>query len=174
VKKSLLEADVLAESVSIVYDGVPALEPLPGGDSVVALESSDPLKGTTLAKLAAEAAGVELQLVTGLRDGLAHAGVFVYLTESEGLGSGALLAMSAGVPVIASNVGGLTEVVVDGETGLLVENNVASVREAISALMGDPERRRRMGDAARARASGFFSLDMMVEGTMKVYEEVCG
>jgi glycosyltransferase involved in cell wall biosynthesis len=174
VKKSLLEADVEAENVSVVYDGVPLIEQAPGGDSVVALESSDPLKGTALVKLAAEAAGVDLKLVTDPREGLTHAGLFVYLTESEGLGSGALLAMSAGVPVIASRVGGLTEVVVDGETGMLVENNVESVRGAILAMVGDPKRCRRMGEAGKARASELFSLDRMVEATMKVYEEVCG
>ena len=56
---------------------------------------------------------------------LHEAGFFVYITHSEGLGSGALLAMSAGVPVIASNVGGLPEAIRHGENGLLVENDRA-------------------------------------------------
>ena len=61
------------------------------------------------------------QISQHLEADLRDAAMLVYLTASEGLGSGALLAMSAGVPVIASRVGGLPEIVRHRETGLLVE-----------------------------------------------------
>jgi len=65
-------------------------------------------------------------------------------------------AMAAGLPVLASRVGGIPEAVVDGETGLLVPPGDASALAAsLSALIDDPERRHRMGEAARARAQDF-------------------
>jgi glycosyltransferase involved in cell wall biosynthesis len=81
-----------------------------------------------------------LKLVTDLERELSDAAMLVYVTNSEGLGSGALLAMSAGVPVIASNVGGLPEVIRHGENGLLVANDADAIRRAIELALNDPTR----------------------------------
>jgi glycosyltransferase involved in cell wall biosynthesis len=171
VKSVLERSDVPSEKVSIVYDGVPLMEPSTGG-SVVAPASADPLKGTSLALEAARLAGVELKLSTALERDLGDAGIFVYITQNEGLGSGALLAMSAGVPVVASNTGGLPEIVVHRETGLLVENDAAAIAGAIRELRADPDLARRLGEAGRKRVQENFTVDHMVRRTMEVYRQV--
>jgi glycosyltransferase involved in cell wall biosynthesis len=73
--------------------------------------SNDPLKGAGLLQTAASAAGAQVVFSEELATDLATADVFVYLSESEGLGSAILLAMAQGVPVVASNVGGIPELV---------------------------------------------------------------
>ena len=63
-----------------------------------------------------------------------------------------LEAMAAGLPVVATGVGGIGDVVVDGETGVLVEpGDPGAVADALSALAGSEDLRRRLGDAGRAR-----------------------
>jgi len=98
--------------------------------------------------------------------------VMVYVTHSEGLGSGVLLAMSAGVPVIASNVGGLPEIIRHGENGMLVNNVAEEIAGAIRDLLGDPARARRIGMAGRHTVMEQFTVDHMVRRTMEVYRQV--
>ena len=74
---------------------------------MVALSLEDPAKGRDLVERAAVAAGVPIVLSQDLNADLQNASLFLYISRSEGLGSAALLAMSLGVPVIASRVGGL-------------------------------------------------------------------
>jgi len=172
VKSVLVRGGVPAGRVSVVYDGVPVLESS-HGDAVIAPDNADdPRKGAGLALEAARVAGVELRLSNALERDLSDAGMFVYITYSEGLGSGALLAMSAGVPVIASRVGGLVDVIEDGRTGLLVENEATAIAAAIRKLRGDPELARHMGAAGRRRVEENFTVDRMVSRTMEVYRQV--
>jgi glycosyltransferase involved in cell wall biosynthesis len=174
VKQILLAADVPSKSVSVVYDGVPALEPVRNGSRVVAPAFDDPRKGSALAREAAKRAQVELEFATDLEAGLRDAAMLVYITDLEGLGSGALLAMSAGLPVVASRVGGLPEVVDHEETGLLVENEPDAIAASIRTLMNDPIRRAGMGASGRKKVMSNFTLEHMVTRTEKVYREVLG
>jgi glycosyltransferase involved in cell wall biosynthesis len=163
---------VAEPKISVVYDGVPMLEPS-AGNRVLALANFDDLqKGAPVAMEGARLAGVELLLTQNLERDLPQAAAFVYITHAEGLGSAALLAMSAGVPVIASRVGGLPEVVRDRETGLLVENSPAAVAAAIVELARDPEFSRRLGQAARRAVVENFTVNHMVRRTMEVYQKV--
>ncbi|HKE29501.1 MAG TPA: glycosyltransferase family 4 protein [Bryobacteraceae bacterium] len=171
VKSVLERGAVPGEKIGVVYDGVPLLKPS-SGSAVIAPASADPLKATPLTLDAARLASVELKLSTALERDLGDAGVFVYITESEGLGSGALLAMAAGVPVIASKVGGLPEIVVHRETGLLVDNDAAAIAEAIRELRAGPDLARRLGEAGRKRVQENFTVDHMVRRTMEVYRQV--
>ncbi|MFQ5688784.1 MAG: glycosyltransferase family 4 protein [Gemmatimonadota bacterium] len=85
-------------------------------------------------------------------------------TWEEAFGLAALEPMERGVPVVASNVGGLPEVVVDGETGLLVPpGDEAELARAMRELLTGEERRRRLARAARRRAEELFSLDRQLE-----------
>ena len=84
-----------------------------------------------------------------------------------------LEAMSKGRPVIASRVGGVDQVVRDGETGLLVPpSNSESLANRILELLDDPAKAREMGRAARIEVARDFSVDQMVSKTVAVYREI--
>jgi glycosyltransferase involved in cell wall biosynthesis len=166
VKGVLVRGGVGEEKISIVYDGVPLLEP-GHGNTVLLLH-----KGAHFAEELAQRTGVTIKLVGRLEDDLREAALLVYISESEGLGSGALLAMSASVPVIASRVGGLPEVIRHGHNGMLVENDPAAFAAAVSELMAHPERRKQIGAAARHTVMERFTIDHMVRRTMEVYRQV--
>jgi len=171
VKRVLIEGDVPQEKIAVIYDGVALREPTGGGDSVVALASADPLKGTDLAREAARLAGVPLDVTDDLVSGLARARLFLYLTRSEGLGSAVLMAMAAGVPVIASSTGGLPEMIRHRENGWLTENDPEAVAAAIRTLLDDPALRRRLAACARETVAQRFTLDIMIRKTMDLYRE---
>ena len=170
VKGMLLQARIPARNITVVGDGVPlcGFRLHPAGRILV----NDPRKHAGLAEAAARELGVEVHTVKNLERDLKDASLFVYLSHSEGLGSGVLLAMAAGVPVVASNVGGLPEIVRDGETGLLAANNAASIVVAIRRMLDD----RPFAEACAARARSMveerFSVEAMVHGTIKVYRGI--
>ncbi len=88
----------------------------------------------------------------------------------EGFGLVLLEAMSRRVPVIASRVSAIPEVVVDGETGILVEaRDVPALADAMSRLLGDRALRQHMGLLGAARLEAHFSIKRMVSGTLEVY-----
>ena len=90
---------------------------------------------------------------------LAKADLFVLSSRSEGLPLSILEAMATGLPVVASRVGGVPELVVDGETGLLVPpGDPHALAAAIERLLDDPALRRRLGTAGRTRVSEHFDL----------------
>jgi len=172
VKRVLMAGGVPEEKISVVYDGVPVLESEPGSVILAPANAGDPQKGAPLAMEAARLAGAEIELSTDLERDLRRAAVLVYVTHSEGLGSGVLLAMSAGVPVVASNVGGLPEIVSHRENGLLVNNVAGEIAAAIRELRGDPAMARRLGAAGRRTVIERFTVDHMVRRTIEVYHKV--
>jgi glycosyltransferase involved in cell wall biosynthesis len=90
----------------------------------------------------------------------------------EGFGMVALEAMERGRPVVASSVGGLGEIVADGETGLLVPpGEVEPLRAAIVELARDLPHAAELGRAGRARALAEFSEERCIEGTAALYDE---
>jgi glycosyltransferase involved in cell wall biosynthesis len=85
----------------------------------------------------------------------------------------ALEAMQAATPIVASRVDGLTDLVDDGATGLLVDpEHPRELSRAISRLIDDPPLARRYGDAGRSRSLERFSFDAMIEATHQVYHDV--
>ena len=91
----------------------------------------------------------------------------------EGFGLSALEGMAAGVPVVATRVGGLVEVVRDGVDGVLVPpGDAPRLAEAIAVLFADPERAGRLGAAARTRAREEFHVDRLVAGTAELYDSL--
>ncbi|WP_328875286.1 glycogen synthase [Streptomyces sp. NBC_00287] len=106
---------------------------------------------------------------------LTHAAVFVCPSVYEPLGIVNLEAMACGTPVVASQVGGIPEVVDDGKTGLLVPLDdafEASLTRALDSVLGDPEGARAMGEAGRERAVGEFGWDAVARRTVRLYEEI--
>jgi hypothetical protein len=174
VKKVLMTGGVAPEKIDVVYDGVPLLEPAEGDAVVAPANAADPQKGEAMAREAARLAGIDVQFSTHLERDLRHAALLIYVSFSEGLGSGVLLAMSAGVPAVASNVGGLPEVVCHGENGLLAENTPEAIAAAIRELRANRVLARRLGAAARQTVAARFTVERMVGGTMEVYRRVLG
>ena len=175
VKSTLLEANVPADRISVVYDGVP-IGPAPVRSehrtTVLALDSGDPGKGKRIIEEAAERADVPVQFSDNLPRDLPEAALFVYITDLEGLGSAALLAMAAGAPVLASRVGGLPEIIEDGVSGLLTSNQPDAVAAQIVRLLSDRLFATRLATVARARVEQRFSIEHMVSDTIHVYEGV--
>jgi glycosyltransferase involved in cell wall biosynthesis len=103
------------------------------------------------------------------------AAVSVIPSLEEGFGIPAAEAMGCEVPVVASDAGGLPEVVENGVTGLVVpRGDSAALAGAIGSLLGDPERRRKMGQAGRERALRLFDWDRSAEQFEELYREVAG
>jgi glycosyltransferase involved in cell wall biosynthesis len=101
--------------------------------------------------------------------------VFVQPSLSEGFGLSILEAMAAGLPVVATMVGGIPEIVIDGATGILVPPaNAEALAESISALAGDPARRATMGDNGRIRAQEDFSLEESTRSICLEYDRLLG
>lgn len=106
---------------------------------------------------------------------LAAFDVFTLPSKSEGLSNTILEAMAAGQPVVATDVGGASELVIDGQTGLLVPpEDSDALAAAVATLAADPGRRRRMGEAGQQRARNEFSLDRMVASYETLYLDVAG
>ncbi|CAN5505793.1 N-acetyl-alpha-D-glucosaminyl L-malate synthase BshA [soil metagenome] len=104
---------------------------------------------------------------------LACADLFLLPSASESFGLSALEAMASGVPVIATSVGGLLEVVEDGVTGMLAPVGATEqMGEAGVALLRDPERWREMSRAARAQAIERFGVSAIVSHYERYYERV--
>lgn len=86
--------------------------------------------------------------------------LFVMPTKREMSSWAGMEAMAAGLPVVLSRIGGIPDLVIDGETGFLAKpNDETEFVRAVETLLNDPERRRRMGRAARERALTEFSRD---------------
>jgi glycosyltransferase involved in cell wall biosynthesis len=103
-------------------------------------------------------------------DLLASFDVFAFPSLYEGLCVAVIEAQAAGVPVVATPVGGIRETVVDGETGLLVPpRDPPALAAAIRRLLDDRELARRLADEARRRVRERFSERRMVEETLRLY-----
>ena len=109
---------------------------------------------------------------TEVADHLAASDVFLFPTErDEAAPLVPLEAMAAGLPVVASDIGGGAELIESGKTGLLVPPaSVDSLAGAIDSLLADDALRRRMGEAARERIVERYTIEAMTRQTVAVYE----
>jgi len=106
---------------------------------------------------------------------LSKAQVFVLASHWEGFPRTILEAMRARLPVVASDVGGAREAVLEGETGFLVPRGAVEImRERLQRLICDPDLAFRLGQAGRKRFEENFTLEKMVEKTLKVYRQTLG
>lgn len=123
---------------------------------------------TAIGGVAAMRAG----FVDEVHPALAGLDVLWHPATTEGLGTAVLDAMALGVPPIAFRAGGLPELIVDGECGILVEaGDLEGFSRAAAALVLDPGLRKRLGNAGPARAAGF-SVTRLAERTAAVYAQV--
>ena len=146
-------------------------------DARLAILGSGPLEEATRA-LVHELALDDAVVLPGRQepgDWLARADIFVHTSRWEGFGIVLLEAMLASLPIVATGVSAVPEVVVDGETGLLVpEGDVEALAAALGDLLADPERARRLGVAGLERARTEFSVARMTEQTIGVYQQSLG
>jgi glycosyltransferase involved in cell wall biosynthesis len=106
---------------------------------------------------------------------LASCDLFVLPSLCEGFGLSIAEAMASGKPVVASAIGGVNEVVVDGETGFLVTpGDPAALASGIRTLLSDPNLAERMGTAGKLRVHREFSAETMVGRTTRLYDELLG
>jgi glycosyltransferase involved in cell wall biosynthesis len=166
--------DVLARALAEPVLAAIGAVGLVAGDAYPGEES----RGPSLEKLRDELdLGDRLRLL-GFRDDpdvvLAAADVVaVPSTRPDPFPNSALEALAAGRPVVASNAGGLPEMVRDGETGVLVPpGDHAALARALRALADEPARRARMGAAAAADARERFSPEAMLDGVEAVYAQL--
>jgi len=104
---------------------------------------------------------------------LSRVDVGVLSSYVEGLPNAIIEYMAAGLPVVATNVGGNSEVVIHGKTGLLVQKDDAeSLADAILNVLNNPEMASHYGQAGRQRVTKFFSLERMIRETEAVYDEL--
>ena len=107
------------------------------------------------------------------RDWLLRADVFAHSSRWEGFGIVLLEAMLAGLPVVATRVSAVPEIVVDGGTGLLVEaGDAGAMADAVDGLLARPADARALGEAGLARAQREFSVERMTDSTVAVYDAV--
>jgi glycosyltransferase involved in cell wall biosynthesis len=111
--------------------------------------------------------------VTDLRQHLSSADIFVLPSRSEGFSNAIVEAMAASLPVVATNVGGNAEAVIDGVSGFLVPpEDPAALAAAITRLLSDPSRAKAMGLAGRALAAEKFTTEAMMSRITNAYDEL--
>ena len=104
---------------------------------------------------------------------LAALDVFVLSSDWEGMPNALLEAMAAGLPVVATEVGGIPDVMVESVNGFLVPpRDPTSLAQAITHLLDDPDLRQQMGQVGRERVIEHFSVERMVERTQNLYEQL--
>ena len=112
--------------------------------------------------------------VHAIEDYLQIADVGLYTSDAESFCLSILEAMCFGCPSVSTRVGGIPEVVEDGESGVLVEaGDVDGLAKALEAVIHDPARRRALGAAARARARERFSAEVIVPRYEALYRRLC-
>ena len=169
VATTLIEAGVQPARISVIGDGVAAFDwQSDGSAGAVAPQTDDPAKGSDLVR----ESGIAVRFSDDLWRDFRHASCLVYISRQEGLGSAILLAMAAGVPVVASRVGGIPEIVEHEITGLLVENSASAIRAAVERMMTDGALRERVVQNALSMVKARFTMSQISAETLQVYEEL--
>ena len=163
--------DVLLRAIGFLAPQFPRLRLIQIGSGAAA-HNTDLLK-----RLAQEVKADDRIVWAGLRndvpDILRAADVYCQPSRSEGPSLAVLEAMAVGLPVVASDVGGLPETVVDGVTGLLAPpESPELLAAALGRLLGSPQQRRQMGDAGLRRVHEMFDLHRQVVGLVDRYEKM--
>jgi glycosyltransferase involved in cell wall biosynthesis len=159
-------ATAFVEQVAAAHAAEPAIRGLVVGDGpdAAAVASAAERSGGVVRMAGYRADAVDVM----------HAADVVCLTSAvEALPMSVLEAMSVGRPVIAAGVGGVPEVVGDGETGIVIApDRLSDMSAALAALARDPARAEALGRAGRVRQRAEFSIEAMIEGYAGLLEAV--
>jgi glycosyltransferase involved in cell wall biosynthesis len=103
---------------------------------------------------------------------LAVSEIMILTSDNEGTPLSLIQAQMAGLPVVATDVGSTSEIVINNETGLIVPTSVELINKAIGALLQDQQKARLMGQRARIRALELYSIERLVRDHEKIYLEL--
>ncbi|CAN2226623.1 RfaG Glycosyltransferase [Candidatus Nanopelagicaceae bacterium] len=95
--------------------------------------------------------------------------IAVLTSDNEGIPLTLIQAAQASLPIVATNVGSISDIVINESTGYLTPTNPADMADAIEKLVRDPQLRQMMGEAGKARAGQYFSLDRMLKDHSDLY-----
>jgi glycosyltransferase involved in cell wall biosynthesis len=98
--------------------------------------------------------------------------IAILTSDNEGIPLTLIQAAQAGLPIIATNVGSISDIVISESTGYLTAPNAAAMAEAIEKLVRDGQLRKMMGDAGKARAAQYFSLERMIKDHSDLYRSL--
>jgi glycosyltransferase involved in cell wall biosynthesis len=105
-------------------------------------------------------------------DVLGACDIILSTSENEGMPVALIEAQLAGKPVVATDVGSVSEVIANHETGLVTNKNAGSIASAVNALLLDSQKRKEMGKLATSRAQALFSVDRMVNAHIELYKSI--
>jgi glycosyltransferase involved in cell wall biosynthesis len=100
------------------------------------------------------------------------ADIILSTSENEGMPVALIEAQLAGKPVVATDVGSVSEVILNHETGIITNKNAGSIASAIESLILDKTTRDEMGRLATARAQALFSVDRMINAHIELYKSI--
>ena len=147
-------------------------------EAVFVLAGSGPLEHSVRSTIEGRGLKGRVRLLgprTDVGDLLASSDVLLMTSRTEGMPAAVIEAGMHGVPVVAVNVGGVEDVVVDDETGILVPlGDRRALAASLDRVLHDRELRLRLGRAARRRCASTFDIRVVAPGYLKVYEEVLG
>lgn len=105
-------------------------------------------------------------------DLLGASDIILSTSENEGMPVALIEAQLAGKPVVATNVGSVSEVILNHETGIVTNKNAGSIAVAVESLMLDKAKRLEMGRLAIARAQALFSVEHMIDAHIELYKSI--
>ncbi len=160
----------LVEAIGILRDRGVFLRCILAGDGPTRDRVAARVRQLDLADRVEMPGSVQRSAVTSL---MAQATIFSLVSTWEGMAGTVMEAMASGLPVVGTDVNGISDLVIPGETGLLVEpGRPAAIAAALEQLIADPERAAEMGARGRARVAGDFSMSAMVHAKQQLYLEV--
>jgi glycosyltransferase involved in cell wall biosynthesis len=98
--------------------------------------------------------------------------IILSTSENEGMPVALIEAQLAGKPVVATDVGSVSEVIANHETGLVTNKNSGSIASAVNTLLLDSQKRKQMGKLASSRAHALFSVDRMINAHIDLYKSI--
>jgi len=98
--------------------------------------------------------------------------IAILTSDNEGIPLTLIQAAQAGLPIVATNVGSISDIVISESTGYLTPPNAAALADAIEKLVRDGQLRKMMGDAGKARAAQYFSLERMIRDHSDLYRSL--
>jgi glycosyltransferase involved in cell wall biosynthesis len=160
--------DVLIEAAARIAPRFPGLRVLIVGEG-----ADRPLYEALIDRLGVKDVVTLLGLRSDVPDLLAASDVAVLSTNSEGSPLSVMEYMDAGLPTVATRVGGIPDLIDHGSEGLLVEpQDPVGLGDAIARLLDDPDEARRMGERASERRRREFDIDVMVENLQSLYTDL--